>query len=132
MNLNIWNMRCLLIPIKTVIFFEYTIDNTIAFLNKTCKHVSNEIRQLENRKGEYEVGTFLICGEYIKTQKSVFNETLCKKGINSSYWKEWTIYIESVKTEILQSLSIDKIRSNIRAKRSIPKEGYVNAQWFFG
>ena len=51
------------LPIKTIIeqYFEYTTDissskNNIAFLNTTCKNVSNEIRKLENRKDEYEVG----------------------------------------------------------------------------
>ena len=51
------------LPIVKVIekYFEYTTDisksiNNIAFLNTTCKNVSNEIRKLENRKDEYEVG----------------------------------------------------------------------------
>ena len=50
------------LPIVKVIekYFEYTTDisksiNNIAFLNTTCKNVSNEIRKLENRKDEYEV-----------------------------------------------------------------------------
>ena len=68
------------LPIKHIIekYFEYTTDissskNNIAFLNTTCKNVSNEIRKLENRKDEYEVGEFLICREYTKTKTSVFN-----------------------------------------------------------
>ena len=51
------------LPIKTIMekYVEYTTDissskNNIAFLNTTCKNVSNEIRKLENRKDEYEVG----------------------------------------------------------------------------
>ena len=52
-------------------YFEYTTDisssnNNIAFLNSTFKNVSNEIRKLENRKDEYEVGEFLTCREYTK------------------------------------------------------------------
>ena len=68
------------LPIKTIIekYFEYTTDissskNNIAFLNTTCKNVSNEIRKLETRKDEYEVGEFLICREYTKTKTSVLN-----------------------------------------------------------
>ena len=51
------------LPTKTIIekYFEYTTNissskNNIALLNTTCKNVSNEIRKLENRKDEYEVG----------------------------------------------------------------------------
>ena len=53
------------LPIKTIIekYFTYTTDisgskNNIAFLNTTCKNVSNEIRKIETRKDEYEVGEF--------------------------------------------------------------------------
>ena len=68
------------LPVMKVIekYFEYTTDisnsnNNIAVLNTTCKNVSNEIRKLENRKDEYEVGEFLTCREYTKTKTSVFN-----------------------------------------------------------
>ena len=67
------------LPIMKVIekYVEYTTDisksiNNIAFLNTTCKNVSNETRKIENRKDEYEVGEFLICREYTTTT-SVFN-----------------------------------------------------------
>ena len=47
--------------------------NNIAYLNDTCQNVANEIRQLETRTGEYEVGEFLICREYTKPNNCVFN-----------------------------------------------------------
>ena len=68
------------LPLKKWIekYFQYTADisgskNNIAYLNDTCKNVANEIRKLENRTGEYEVGEFLICREYTKTNNCVFN-----------------------------------------------------------
>lgn len=45
----------------------------IAFLNTTCRNVSNEIRKLENRTEEYECGETLICREYTKVKNHVFN-----------------------------------------------------------
>ena len=61
------------LPLKQWIeqYVQYTTDisgskNNIAYLNDTCKNVGKEIRKFENRKGEYEVGEFLICREYTK------------------------------------------------------------------
>ena len=53
-------------------YFEYTDDiqtnnNNIAYLNDTCKEVSNEIRRRQNRKNEYDIGEVVICREYLKT-----------------------------------------------------------------
>ena len=62
------------LPSKKVIekYFRYTTSisgskHNIAYLNDTRKNVASEIRKLENRKDEYEVGNFLICREYTKT-----------------------------------------------------------------
>ena len=62
------------LPSKKVIekYFRYTTSisgskHNIAYLNDTRKNVASEIRKLENRKDEYEVGEFLICREYTKT-----------------------------------------------------------------
>ena len=55
------------LPLKQWIeqYVQYTTDISgskynIAYLNDTWKKVAKEIRKLENRKGEYEVGEFLI------------------------------------------------------------------------
>ena len=96
-------------------YFRYTTDisgskNNIAFLNNTCKNVSNEIRKLENRKSEYEVGEFLICREYTKTQTSTFNVNFKYKIVHIG--DDGVFTLKNVKTEILQSLNIEKIRNN--------------------
>ena len=79
-------------------------------MNTTCKNVSNEIRKLENRKDEYEVGELLICRGYTKTKTSVLNVNfnhkivhICSNGIFT---------LKNVKTEILQAVEVAKIRSN--------------------
>ena len=46
--------------------------NNVAYLNDTCKEVSNEIRRLQNRKGEYEKGEVMICRQYLKIQGQKF------------------------------------------------------------
>ena len=84
--------------------------NNIAFLNNTCKNVSNEIRKLENRKAEYEVGEYLICREYTKTQTSTFNVNFKCKIVHIG--SDGVFTLKNVKTEILQSLRVEKIRSN--------------------
>ena len=105
------------LPIKTIIgkYFTYTTDisgskNNIAFLNTTCKNVSNEIRKLENRKDEYEVAEFLICREYTTTKTSVFNVSFKYKIVHIG--SDGIFTLKNVKTEILLSLPVDKIRSN--------------------
>ena len=96
-------------------YFRYTTDisgskNNIAYLNDTCKNVSNAIRKLENRKGEYEINEFLICREYTKTPTSVFNVN-CKYKI--VHIGNNILTLKNVKTNILQSLHIDKVRKNL-------------------
>ena len=105
------------LPIMKVIekYFEYTTDisnsnNNIAFLNTTCKNVSNEIRKLENREDEYEVGEFLTCREYTKTKTSVFNVNFKYKIVHIG--SDGIFTLKNVKTEILQSVEVAKIRSN--------------------
>ena len=93
--------------------FEYTTDisnsnNNIAFLNATCKNVSNEIRKLENRKDEYQVGEFLICRDYTKT--SVFNVHFKHKVVRTG--NDGICALKHVKTDILQPVEVAKIRSN--------------------
>ena len=96
-------------------YFEYTNEtsksiNNIAFLNTTCKHVSNEIRKLEYRKDEYEVGEFLTCREYTTTKTSVLNVNYKYKIVHIG--SDGIFAVKSVKTEILQSLPVDKTSSN--------------------
>ena len=48
-------------------YFKCTSDinmnrnNNLAYLNDTCREVANQIRKMQNRKGEYEVGEIMIC-----------------------------------------------------------------------
>ena len=95
-------------------YFRYTNDIAsskfnIAFLNNTCRNVSNEIRKLENRTEEYECGETLICREYTKIKGRVFN-------VNFKYdivKKENDILLlKNVKTKQIQPLHIDKVRKN--------------------
>ena len=56
-------------------YFDYTTvinenENNVAYLNDTCKEVSNEIRRLQNRKGEK--GEVMICRQYLKIAKQKF------------------------------------------------------------
>ena len=104
------------LPINKIIekYFSYTDDirgskNNIAFLNNTCKNVSNEIRKLENRKDEYEVGEQLICREYTTTETSVFNVNFEYKIVHIG---DGILTLKNIKTGILQSIGIDKVRSN--------------------
>ena len=105
------------LPVMKVLekYFEYTTDisksiNNIALLNTTCKNVSNEIRKFENKRDEYEVGESLICREYTTTKTSVFNVNFKYKIVPIG--SDGIFTLKHVKTEILQSLSVDKIRSN--------------------
>ena len=105
------------LPLKKWIekYFKYTTDisgskNNIAYLNDTCKNVAKEIRKLENRKGEYEVGEFLICREYTKTKTSVFNVNFQYKIVHIG--NDNIMTLKNVKTQILQSIHIDKVRKN--------------------
>ena len=82
----------------------------LPYLNDTCKNVASEIRKLENRKDEYEVGEFLICREYTKTQTSVFNVNFKYKIVHIG--KDGVMTLKNTKTNILQSLKIQKVRDN--------------------
>eukprot|EP00438_Fugacium_kawagutii_P013577 Skav212334 [mRNA] locus=scaffold5228:693:3725:+ [translate_table: standard] len=95
-------------------YFEYTTDistskNNIAYLNNTCHNVASEIRKLENRKGEYEVGEFLVCREYTKVKNLVFNVNFEYEivGINNGIFD-----LQDVKTKVVQPLFIQKVREN--------------------
>ena len=69
-------------------YFKYTDDiqthnNNIAYLNDTCKEVSNEIRRRQNRTNEYDIGEVVICREYLKTtHKFQVNFEYIIAGIN--------------------------------------------------
>ena len=47
-------------------YFRYTTSIGGAYVHDTCKNAASDIRKLENTKGEYEVGEFLIYREYTK------------------------------------------------------------------
>ena len=105
------------LPFKKVIekYFRYTTSisgskHNIAYLNDTCKNVASEIRKLENRKDEYEVGEFLICREYTKTPEAVFNVNFKYKIVYIG--KDGTMKLKNTKTDILQPIQIKKVREN--------------------
>ena len=95
-------------------YFSYTDDitsspNNIAYLNDTCKNVSREIRKLENRKGEYEVGEYLICREYTKTNKATFNVNFKYEIVSV---QNGILGFKNAKTKEVQTLIIEKARKN--------------------
>ena len=102
------------LPINKLIkkYFRYTDDiasskYNIAFLNTTCKNVSNEIRKLENRKDEYECGETLICREYTKIKSHAFN-------VNFKYdivkVIDGILLLKNVKSGKISPLPIEKAR----------------------
>ena len=90
--------------------------NNIAFLNDTCKNVSNGIRKLEYRDGEYCVGAFLVCREYTTTYTSVFNVNFIYKIV---YFDGEVMTLKNVKAEMLQSSHIDKMRKDEKSIYSL-------------
>ena len=105
------------LPTKEIIkkyHFRYTDDiasskYNIAFLNNTCKNVSNQIRKLEHRKYEYEKDEVLICREYTKIKNNVFNVNFKYKIVKILGELLW---LQNVKTGEVQFIYIDKVRSN--------------------
>eukprot|EP00438_Fugacium_kawagutii_P014503 Skav208988 [mRNA] locus=scaffold395:76378:79443:- [translate_table: standard] len=104
------------LPINKLIekYFSYTNDirgskNNIAFLNNTCKNVSNEIRKLENRKDEYDISERLICREYTKVDNTVFN-------VNFEYEIvavcDTCLMLKDIKSGKVQGLNKDKVRAS--------------------
>ena len=68
-------------------YFSFTTvinenEKNVAYLNDTCKEVSNEIRRLQNRKGEYEKGEVMICRQYLKIAKQKFQVNFRYKILN--------------------------------------------------
>ena len=64
------------IPLRRIIrkSFKFTKDithslNNIAYLNNTCKSVSNALRKKLNKSTEFEIGEKLICRSYKKIKK---------------------------------------------------------------
>ena len=45
----------------------------MAYRNSTCETVANNVRQLLNKKLEYEVGEILICRKWFKIGTTTFN-----------------------------------------------------------
>eukprot|EP00438_Fugacium_kawagutii_P012227 Skav223953 [mRNA] locus=scaffold798:243805:247131:- [translate_table: standard] len=95
-------------------YFSYTDDitaspNNIAYLNDTCKNVSREIRKLENRRDEYEVGECLICREFTKTTQANFNVNFKYEIVSVDRYK---LSLKNVKTGAINTLAIEKVRKN--------------------
>ena len=95
-------------------YFSFTDDltaseNNIAYLNDTCKNVSRRIRALQNRKGEYEVGEYAICKEYIKLKGVKFQVNFkyeVKKLSNE------IVVLENVVTKHSQTLPLNLLRKH--------------------
>ena len=79
-------------------------------MNDTCKNVASEIRKLENRKDEYEVGEFLIYREYTKTPTSVFHVNFKYRIVHIG--KDGIMTLENTKTNIHQSIQVKEVREN--------------------
>ena len=91
---------------KNILDIQLTLavlKNNIAYLNDTCKNVSNAIRKLENRKGEYEINEFLICREYSKTPTSIFNVNFKYKIVHIG--NDNIMTLKNIKTNILSITS---------------------------
>jgi len=104
------------LPVMEIVnkYFKLTKDisqsnKNIAYLNKTCSKVAKEIRDKLNKSSEYEVGEKLICREWFKVNKDVFNKNF-EYEITSIDNKNITILDVSNQSEY--TLSISKIRSN--------------------
>lgn len=81
----------------------------IVYLNVTCKNVSREIRKLENRRDEYQIGEYLICREFTKTLQANFNGHF-KYGIVGVDRQKSSL--KNVKTDVVNTLAIEKVRKN--------------------
>ena len=79
-------------------------------MNDTCKNVASEIRKLENRKDEYEVGEFLICRDYTKTPTSVVNVNFKYRIVHIG--KDGVMTLTNTKTNIHQSIQVKEVREN--------------------
>ena len=95
-------------------YFKYTSDinlnsNNVAYLNDTCREVANEIRKMQNRKGEYEVGEIKICREYLKSQTYNFKLILNTKFLNII---ENVVVLEDEHTKAIQQLPLDMLRKH--------------------
>ena len=95
-------------------YFKYTSDinlnsNNVAYLNDTCREVANEIRKMQNRKGEYEVGEIMICREYLKSKTYKFQVNFKYKILNII---ENVVVLEDEHTKIIQQLPLDMLRKH--------------------
>ena len=104
------------LPLKKCIetYFQYPTNisgskNNIAYLNDTCKNVASEIKKLENRKGEYEVGEFLIFRDNTKTNNGVFNVNFQYEIV---FVDNQFLRLKNVKAKLIQPLNIEKVRKN--------------------
>ena len=95
-------------------YFKYTDDiqthnNNIAYLNDTCKEVSNEIRRRQNRTNEYDIGEVVICREYLKTtHKFQVNFEYIIAGINGDKVK-----LKEEHEGHIQTLPVDVLRKHL-------------------
>ena len=103
------------LPYKRIIekYFKYVDKievcyNNIAYENKTCKSVSNKIRELLNKEKEYEADDIVICKEYFKIKGFAFNVNIRYRTINID---SGIATLRNVKTSEEQSIPIELLRS---------------------
>ena len=84
-------------------------NSNIAYENRTCKIVSNQIRKLLNKKDEFEIGDVMICKEYLKMKNTVFNVNFRFRimGINGEI-----MTLQNIKTLEEQTVLKSKLRTN--------------------
>ena len=79
----------------------------MAYLNDTCREVANEIRKMQNRNDEYEVGEIMICREYLKSKTYKFQVNFKYKILNII---ENVVVLEDEHTKAIQQLPLDMLR----------------------
>ena len=102
------------LPYKSIVekYFRYVDKievcyNNIAYENKTCKSVSNKIRELLNKEKEYESDDIVICKEYFKIKGFTFNVNIRYRIINID---SGIATLRNVKTLEEQSIPVEILR----------------------
>ena len=100
-------------------WFRYTDDITLSkwnlayYLNKSYKNVSSEIKKLESKQDEYEIGIFYIFREFTKSKTCVCNVGFTYKTVHVGNDGNKITTLNNVKTHVLPSWEIDKVSKNL-------------------
>ena len=111
------------IPVMETItkYFKFTNDMTnslenIAYENKTCKSVSNTIRQKLGKKDDYEVGETLVCREHCILKDGVLNVNF-----------EFKIIEVNQDFMILEDMSEEDIKQQFKVSMKIVRSSFIHA-----